>query len=137
MTKLFPILIVHALFAGCAAVPILPLVSPFLSGQQPQVSTITSVQLATQNYKIVKTNMVGTSRGFSLLGFISLMSPDYAEATAQLYQAGESPKERPRPSSMSCSRIVPPTSFFLVFPESRFAPMSWSLQRLYPHEVLE
>ncbi len=44
--------------------------------------------MATKNYKIVKTNVVGTSWGFSLLAFISLMSPDYAEAMAQLYQAG-------------------------------------------------
>jgi hypothetical protein len=88
MKRLFPILLLYALFAGCAAVPLLPLASPFLSGQQPQVATTTSVQLATKNYKIVKTNVVGTSSGFSLLGFISLMSPDYAEAMAQLYQAG-------------------------------------------------
>jgi hypothetical protein len=89
MKKLFPILLLYALFAGCAAVPILPLVSPFLSGQQPQVATTTSVQLATKNYKIVKTNVVGTSWGVSLLGFISLMSPDYAEAMAQLYSHRE------------------------------------------------
>lgn len=39
MKRLFPILLLYALFAGCAAAPLLPLVSPFLSGQQPQVST--------------------------------------------------------------------------------------------------
>jgi len=67
MKRLFPILLLYAFFAGCAAVPLLPLVPPFLSGQQPQLSTTTSVQLATKNYKIVKANVVGTSWGFSLL----------------------------------------------------------------------
>jgi hypothetical protein len=89
MKSLFPILLLYGLFAGCAAVPLLPLVSPFLSGQQPQAATTTSVQLATKNYKIVKTNVVGTSWGFSFLGFISLTSPDYAEAMAQLYSHRE------------------------------------------------
>lgn len=84
------------MFAGCAAVPLLPLVSPFLSGQQPQVSTTTSVQLAAQNYKIVKTNAVGTSWGFSLLGFISLMPLDHTEAMAQLYQAGGITEGKPQ-----------------------------------------
>jgi hypothetical protein len=88
MNRFSPILLIYALFPGCAAVPLLPLVSLFLSAQQPPVSTTTSVQLTTKNYKIVKTNVVGTSWGFSLLGFISLMSPDYAEAMAQLYEAG-------------------------------------------------
>jgi hypothetical protein len=61
MSRLSPILLIYALLPGCAAAPLLPLVSSFLSAQQPQVSTTTSVQLATNNYKIVKTNVVGTS----------------------------------------------------------------------------
>jgi len=52
------------------------------------VLPVTSVSLAERNYRIVKTNVVGISGGFALLGLITVKSPDYTEAFAQLYQAG-------------------------------------------------
>jgi hypothetical protein len=36
----------------------------------------------------VRTNVVGTSRGFALLGLITVKPPDATEAFARLYEAG-------------------------------------------------
>jgi hypothetical protein len=55
-----------------------------LTGGGPQILTTTEVKLAKRNFKIVKANAIGSSVGFSLLGLITLKSPDYAEAIANL-----------------------------------------------------
>lgn len=47
--------------------------------------TGTRVDLSRKNYCIVKTNAVGESAGFSLLGFIPLSVPRYTEAMSDLY----------------------------------------------------
>jgi hypothetical protein len=46
--------------------------------------TDTGVSLAENNYKIIKAGAKGESQGFSIL-FFSIISPNYAEAKAQLY----------------------------------------------------
>ena len=87
MRNLSPLLLVLVLVTGCTALPPLPFILPSVSGQVP-VLPVTSVSLTERNYRIVKTNVVGTSRGFALLGLITVKPPDYTEAFAQLYQAG-------------------------------------------------
>ena len=46
--------------------------------------TDTGVSLAENNYKIIKAGAKGESQGFNLL-FLSLVSPNYAEAKSKLY----------------------------------------------------
>ena len=54
-------------------------------------STGTGVTLAENNYKIIKAGAKGESRGFRLFGIIPFVSPNYAEAKADLYASvGES-----------------------------------------------
>ncbi len=72
---------------GCAPLPPLPFTLPLSAGHAP-VLPVTSVNLAEHNYRIVKTNVTGTSRGFALLDLITGLPPDYTEAFAQLSQAG-------------------------------------------------
>jgi hypothetical protein len=49
-------------------------------------ATTTAVNLSRQNFKIVKSNAIGSSVGFSFLGLVTLKAPGYAEAITQLYQ---------------------------------------------------
>lgn len=87
MKKLFPLMIVICLLtAGCPAIP--ALFSPSASGSQQvqQLQTTTTVHLYGQNYRIIKTNVTGSSWGFSLLGFITLKSPNYIKAVEQMYK---------------------------------------------------
>lgn len=73
---------------GCAAaVPALPLLSGLIPAPGgTQILTTTAVNLSEQNFKIVKTNAIGSSVGFSFLGLIPLKSPGYDEAITKLYQ---------------------------------------------------
>lgn len=63
------------LLAGCGS-----------TGSMPQ-STGTDVSLRGNNYKIVKAGARGESSGFYLLGFIPIVSPNYADAKSSLYQS--------------------------------------------------
>jgi len=50
-------------------------------------STGTSVSLQGNNYKVLKAGAKGESSGFSLLGFIPIISPNFADAKSNLYQS--------------------------------------------------
>ena len=75
---------------GCPLLAGLPLPSPSGSsgGGQTAVLTMTKVELVHRNYRVVRMNVTGTSRGFALLGLFTLKAPDAAEAFADLYEAG-------------------------------------------------
>jgi uncharacterized protein DUF6567 len=87
MSNLSRLLLVWLLVMGCAPVPPLPFTLPSGSGQA-SVLTLTQVKLAQHNYRVVRTNVVGTSRGFALLGLITVKPPDATEAFARLDEAG-------------------------------------------------
>ena len=44
----------------------------------------TQVALTGDNYRIVQTNLIARSRGFKLLGFITIKSPSYVQAVSRL-----------------------------------------------------
>jgi hypothetical protein len=71
---------------GCAAIAALPIDLPSgPSGSGPtSVLTRTEVQLTQRNYRVVQTNLRGTSWGFALLGILMLKPPDATEAFAKL-----------------------------------------------------
>jgi hypothetical protein len=71
---------------GCAAIAALPIDLPSgPSGAGPtSVLTRTEVQLKQRNYRVVQTNLRGTSQGFALLGILVLKPPDATEAFAKL-----------------------------------------------------
>jgi hypothetical protein len=48
-------------------------------------STGTQVDLSKNNYKIVKANAIGVSRGFNFLGIIPIVPPTYTRAMSDLY----------------------------------------------------
>lgn len=68
-----------------AALLCLSACSNYRDGKMLQ-STATSVVLQSNNYKTVRAGATGVSHGFSLLGFLPIVSPNYAAAKADLYQ---------------------------------------------------
>ncbi|HUW31152.1 MAG TPA: DUF6567 family protein [Planctomycetota bacterium] len=75
MNRLVFIVLPLAVFiSGCAA-----------SGSFPHAST-TNVSLAQDNYLVVKSNVIGNSSGFKLLGLLPLSAPRYTAAMADLYE---------------------------------------------------
>jgi hypothetical protein len=99
---------IHLVVAGCAAVvPALPALSgliPIPAGTH--ILTTTTVNLSRQNFKIVKTNAIGSSVGFSFLSLFTLKAPCYAEAITLLYQQiGVSEGKAQDHCSRGCYRV--------------------------------
>lgn len=84
--------------SGCAAVA--PLTSVLGNGGAPgtglDVHSQTSVRLEEGNFVTVRTNLVGSSKGFKLLGFITLRPATLSEAMDQLYGKAEAQPGRPQ-----------------------------------------
>jgi hypothetical protein len=98
MKKLLPKLLIMFFCTGCAGISS-PTISPSFSGfggQQPLLQSTTAVQLTSRNYRIVKTNAVGSDWGINLLGLIPLVSPDYVKVVKELYEAGGVAEGKPQ-----------------------------------------
>ncbi len=121
MLKLFPKLLIMFFLCGCAGVSS-PTISPSFSGfggLQSQLQTATTVQLASHNYRIVKTNVVGSDWGISFLGLIPIVSPDYAKAMKRLYVAGDVAEGRPQAIVNVVQQHTAP--YFILFSIPRVA----------------
>jgi hypothetical protein len=109
---LLKLLVVGILCTGCA-LP-LPGLSPSISGgHQQDVKTVTNVELTRENYRIVKTNAVGTDWGINFLGLIPIISPDYIKALSELYKAGGVTEGKPQALINVLQQHTSP--FFILF----------------------
>ncbi|MGZ5051570.1 MAG: DUF6567 family protein [Methylobacter sp.] len=82
-----PLAVLAPLIGCAAAATTLPMLSGLIPGSGggsagTPISTVTTVHLSRQNYKIVKANAVGSSEGFNFLGFIPFKTAGYGK----LYQ---------------------------------------------------
>lgn len=68
-------LLLAGFVTGCSSVG-------HISGQ-----TGTDVQLSQNNYKVITAGATGKSYGFKLLGILPIVSPNYADAKADLYKS--------------------------------------------------
>jgi hypothetical protein len=88
------------LLIGCAAVaPFAPLLSTPLGSATAQVHTDTRVSLSEDNFLLVRTNIVGRSRGFSLLGIITIYPATLTKAMTQFYETAQMKTGRPQTSA--------------------------------------
>jgi hypothetical protein len=91
-SKALPFLFLCTLLSGCASVvPLSSLLSTPTGATPLQVHDETQVQLTQDDFVLVKTNVLGRSRGFSLLGLITIYPATLTKAMSQLY-ARESPR---------------------------------------------
>jgi hypothetical protein len=87
MKNLIVLLTLCALpMAGLAQLP-LPVLPDWLKPNQSEAQILnqTQVTLAGNNYNIIQKNIVARSRGFKILGLISIRSASYTEAMTRLY----------------------------------------------------
>jgi hypothetical protein len=100
---------------GCTALaPAGPLVNP-LSGGSPALQTHeqTSVSLAADNFVLVKTNVTGQSKGFSLLGFITICPATLSKAMDRMYASAQL---RPgEPQTVAHLIVEKSTSYWILF----------------------
>lgn len=81
------------LLGGCAAVaPAGAVISPLLSPSPPaQITEHTEIKLDRDNFVLVKPNVQGRSRGFSLLGFVTIVPATVTKAMTRMYVAAQMP----------------------------------------------
>ena len=98
MGRMAPFILACLVCTGCASlVPLTSILTTPSSAPAPlQVHDQTRVELATDNFFVVKTNVVGTSRGFSLLGIITIIPATLNKAMNRLYTAAEMQQGRPQ-----------------------------------------
>jgi hypothetical protein len=94
---LLPFLVL-ALAGGCAAVSTLPFTS-MVGSPNPsalEIYTGTEVRLQDANFIVTKTNVVGQSKGFSLLGVLTIVPAKFTTAASRLYTQAQMQQGRPQ-----------------------------------------
>ena len=109
------LLLVGISVSGCAA---LAPVSSLLGGSHGgspglEVHEQTSVNLAQGNFELIKTNVVGQSKGFSLLGFITLYPATLTKAINRMYAAAE--MRTGQPQTVAHLIVEHSSSYWILF----------------------
>jgi hypothetical protein len=99
--KLFALLALVGLVAltnGCAALAALPIGSLVGSPNTAalQINNTTEVRLQERNFIVIKTNVMGHSSGFSLLGVVTIVPARFTKAMNRLYTQAEMQPGRPQ-----------------------------------------
>jgi hypothetical protein len=77
---------IAALLGGCAAASALPSVTSLLpTDSAAGIYSQTVVKMQEGNFVLVRAHLAGQCKGFSLLGFITIVPAKYTEALDQLY----------------------------------------------------
>lgn len=86
------------LTGGCAGIPLLSSAMDSLNPPTAplEIHSQTDVKLTEGNFMTMKTNVVGQARGFSLLGFITLVPARFQKAMDRLYSKAEMKTGRPQ-----------------------------------------
>ncbi len=85
MQKIILLFGLALLAAGCSSVATLPSAISSLGGSALEIHQNTDVGLSQGNFVVDKTNVVGQARGFSLLGFITIVPARFQTAIGRLY----------------------------------------------------
>lgn len=102
---------VVSLLGGCAAVaPLIPGLMPSGSANA-EFHTATTVKLDQANFGMMKTNVTGECRGFSLFGVITLVPARFSKAMDRLY--GQAEMRQGRPQTLA-NVVVERSSTFLI-----------------------
>ena len=118
MHRLILILILGpaVLVSGCAALPALTAGGGALlpgSAASLDIHSETTVKLEGGNFTVVKTNVVGCSRGFALFGFLTIVPARFTTAMGRLYaQAG---MQEGRPQTLAHLTVERSSTYLLLF----------------------
>lgn len=110
-----------ALTGGCAAVATLPIASVLGS---PNASALeihngTEVRLQDANFVVTRTNVVGQSKGFSLLGVLTIVPAKFTTAASRLYMEAE--MQPGRPQTLANLVMEKDSTYFILFSIPRTA----------------
>jgi hypothetical protein len=106
---------VVVLTGGCAAMAALPLSALIGSpnSQNMQFHNNTDVRIEQKNFQVIKTNVVGESKGFSLLGFITIVPARVTTAMNRLYANAE--MQYGQPQMIANFMMEQNSSYYILF----------------------
>ena len=109
------------LAGGCAAVSTLPLASMIGSPNASalEIHSSSEVRLQEANFIVTKTNVVGQSKGFSLLGILTLVPAKFTTAASRLYAEAE--MQPGRPQTLANIVMEKDSAYFILFSIPRTA----------------
>ena len=110
-----------ALASGCAAVSALPVASVIGSPNAAalEIHNNTDVRLQEKNFVVIKTNVMGQSSGFALLGILTIVPAKFTKAMSRLYaQAGMQPG---RPQTLVNLVMEKDATYYILFSLPRTA----------------
>ena len=99
LLALLALLALAALISGCAVASALPVASSVggaLSSSALEIHNTTELRLQEKNFVVLKTNVVGESKGFALLGIITMFPAKLTTAMNRLYLRSEMQPQRPQ-----------------------------------------
>jgi|HubBroStandDraft_1064217.scaffolds.fasta_scaffold193103_2 hypothetical protein len=98
LLALLALLGVAALAGGCAAGSALSAASVITSPSPSalEIHNNTDVRLEEKNFIVIKTNVMGQSKGFSLLGVVTIVPAKFTKAMSRLYLQAEMQPGRPQ-----------------------------------------
>jgi hypothetical protein len=92
------LLVIAALAGGCAGASALSAASlvGLPNASALEIHNNTDVRLQENNFTVIRTNVVGESSGFSLLGILTIVPPKFTKAMGRLYTKAEMQPGRPQ-----------------------------------------
>jgi hypothetical protein len=98
LLALLALLGLAALAGGCAGSAALPVTSLIGSpnASAVEIHNNTDVRLQEKNFIVIRTNVVGQSSGFSLLGVLTIVPAKFTKAMSRLYAQAEMQPGRPQ-----------------------------------------
>jgi hypothetical protein len=101
------------LLGGCAALPFLPASSSLLptGSASAEFHSATAVKLEQANFTTLKTNVVGQTKGFALLGIITIVPARFSTAMDRLYAQAEM---RPGGAQTLANMVVDRSTTYLI-----------------------
>jgi hypothetical protein len=99
---------------GCSAVSPVPLSSLLPGGGTGlEVHSETSIRLEQANFGVVKTNLVGRSQGFALLGIITMVPARFTDALNRVYSQAE--MQAGRPQTLANVTVERTSAYWILF----------------------
>src|SRR5207253_1505818 len=111
------LLALAALTSGCAGLATMPFSSPSSlmssgpSANALEIHTQTEIKLDEADFVVVKTNVVGQSKGFALLGIITIIPAKFTKAMNRLY--GQADMQMGKPQTLA-NLIMEKNSTYLI-----------------------
>ena len=121
LPTIFAFLAIAALCGGCAGASALSAASIIGSPNASalEIHNNTDVRLQQKNFIVVKTNVIGQSSGFSLLGILTIVPAKFTKAMNRLYAQAD--MQTGRPQTLVNLVMEKDATFYILFSLPRTA----------------